>query len=300
MISRLEVKNFQALKNVTVDLGRFTVVVGDSNCGKSALTRSIQALASNIRGSSFVTHGESVASVTAVLDADIVTLEKGDAHGVYRTVAGSEEMEYTKLGGEVPSAVSELLGLDTINFAAQHDTPFLLKDSGATVARILGDLTNVSTVFEAVREANRRRSSLMAEIRTRQNDNKVLAERINTGKSLVGRKDSLVEAEEFLLQIESVSNQILDLERLINGASYEGVVDQVENVDIQEIENALNDYRGLKALLLSVVGSKEKQDIYAEDLKRASEKYDKVHSEFEESLKEANECPLCGQSLSRS
>src|SRR5512139_766548 len=136
MLTHVEVRNFQSLKKVDIELGGFTVIVGASSSGKTAFMRALRALASNIRGTSFITQGEKKASITAHTDNNIVTLEKGETTGTYKI----NDKVYTKLAGGVPEGVSKTLNLQpittessSINFAGQFDRPYLLDDSGATV-----------------------------------------------------------------------------------------------------------------------------------------------------------------------
>ena len=47
MLERLEVKDYQSLADIDIPLGRFTVIVGPSGNGKSALIRALRALWEN-------------------------------------------------------------------------------------------------------------------------------------------------------------------------------------------------------------------------------------------------------------
>jgi AAA15 family ATPase/GTPase len=115
MINSLDVRNFQSLKDVHLDLGLLTVIVGDSNTGKSAVVRALKALASNLRGSSAITLGCRTASISAVCDDSKVTLEKSDTSSSYRvSKAGEPDREFTKIAGETPEEISSLLGLNPV------------------------------------------------------------------------------------------------------------------------------------------------------------------------------------------
>lgn len=170
MITHLAVRNFQSLRKIDLDLGNFTVIVGPSSSGKSALIRAVRALATNVRGNGMITRGQKQMAVTGTLDNGVkITLERDDRAGAYR-LSGDGHHHFTKLGGEVPDKITQALRLDPINFAAQFDKPFLLDESGASVARILGELTNVNTIFEAVRQANRVRANAQSNLKNRRAD----------------------------------------------------------------------------------------------------------------------------------
>jgi exonuclease SbcC len=179
VIERLDIHNWQSLRSVELELGRLTVIVGPSSSGKTALMRAVRALASNVRGAGSITRGQKACAVTARTGEQQITLERSETAGCYRLVdlASGQERTYTKLAGAVPEPVTAALGIDPIptngtslHFAGQFDRPYLLDDSGATVARVLGELTNVTRLFDAVREANRRRNAQAATLRVREAD----------------------------------------------------------------------------------------------------------------------------------
>lgn len=174
MLTRLVVRGFQSLRQVDLDLGTFTVIVGPSSSGKSSVIRAFRALASNVRGSGVITRGQKQMAITATLDAGLkVTLERGERSSAYR-LTGDGDHQFTKLAGEVPELVTKALrldpGPDSINFAGQFDKPYLLDESGATVARQLAELTNVNAIFEAVRAANKIRANALSTLKTRRAD----------------------------------------------------------------------------------------------------------------------------------
>jgi len=163
VLTYLSIRNYQSLHHVDLTLSPFTVIVGPSSSGKSALTRALRTLANNTRGSSFV----STWAKRSVIEASFahrgtVTLTRGaktdDNSYVLTTEPDLPSPMFTKLGGEVPEEVSAFLGIDSsITFADQFDRPYLLADSASEVARTFAALTNVHTVFAAAREANRTR-----------------------------------------------------------------------------------------------------------------------------------------------
>lgn len=302
MINSLDVRNFQSLRTVHLDLGPFTVIVGDSNCGKSALVRSIQALASNVRGSSIVTHGYKLASVSAVTDSATVTFVKGDGQGCYRLAEAGGEKEFTKLAGEVPAQVSEALELDpvkegmSLNFAPQHEPPFLLTSSGSVVARTLGELTKVSTVLEAVREANRRRTSFSGDLKLRVKDLDSVNSSMAVVAELSARKDAIDEVAKLLEDIKSLESEISALSSLAEVLE-KADIEVPEVHDISEVVQAYEDFTSLykslekiRELSTEVVACQRFYDSW-------SDRSVALEEEFHKALEEAGECPICGQQI---
>jgi energy-coupling factor transporter ATP-binding protein EcfA2 len=145
MLNRIEIRNFQSLVHVDLDLAPLTVIVGPSSSGKSAFIRSMRALHENRRGTAFITHGERVASISAHLEQGIVTLTRSTQTAPnHYTVIPSDpahplypKAEFSKLGGDVPSEVSEFLGIAPdevpLSIASQFDKPYLLEPSQARI-----------------------------------------------------------------------------------------------------------------------------------------------------------------------
>ncbi len=171
MFTTVLIRNWQSLRSVDLDLGRFTVIVGASSSGKSAFMRAMRALAATATGSSAITRGASSAAITAHAPAGRVTLEYSRGGWRYRLLKDGNEIEFSKLNRSVPDQITDILALTpALNFAGQFDRPFLLTESGAAVARTLGELTNVDTIYAAVREANRRKATAASTLKTRRAD----------------------------------------------------------------------------------------------------------------------------------
>lgn len=168
MLTQLRLTNYQSHRDTHLELGQFTVILGTSSSGKTSLIRGLKLLVSNARGTSYVRHGARLARVWGAfavfegdpLEAQIqVAIERGPGTSVYElTIPDQDLIRFTKCGTTVPDIVKAAhdLGEDELWVAGQFDRPFLLDETGSKVAKVLGDLTNVSMIFAAVRECNRR------------------------------------------------------------------------------------------------------------------------------------------------
>lgn len=226
MIESLHVQHFQSLDNITLELAPFTVIVGPSSSGKSALTRALHTLIANRRGHAFIAHGERTATITAKTSQGTVTLTRGkstDANSYVIIPADpshplAPQTTYSKLGGEVPPEVSQFLGInprDPIAFASQFDKPYLLDDSPAEIARTLGALTNATVLLEGARRANARRLDKRRTLTTRQADLQSITERVPAFRALAAQRDALAEAEEAIERARTIQQQHDDLARAI-------------------------------------------------------------------------------------
>lgn len=222
MIEKIHVRNFQSLHDVSLELGPFTVIVGPSSSGKSALMRALRTLTSNRRGDEFISHGERTTSITARTDRGTVTLtrSKKTTDNAYVVTPDdpshplAPQRTFTKLGGDTPPEVSRFLGIpakDPINYAGQFDKPYLLDDSAGEVARTLGGLTNVNVIFEAARESNRRKLQDSATLRTRSADLADIKNRVPQYRSLKAQDAALTQAEAHIATARTLEKQIARL-----------------------------------------------------------------------------------------
>ncbi len=308
MITSVAVRNWQSLRSVDLVLGRFTVIVGASSSGKSALLRALRAAASNVSGTAAVSRGADAAAVTVRTTAAIVTLEYAKGAWRYRLVVDGTEQLYTKLNRSVPEAVTRALriapvptGGASINFAGQFDRPYLLAESGATVARELGELTNVDTVFAAVREANRRRANVAATLRSRRDD---LARLVVDADRFTGLRERLTRCERAEATAEraarlhhqvtrlSAAAQALDIAETVLAATVPP--DVPTDTAVVTAQTRLGRYHAL----LRQLGTAQQA---AADADRAatsaavSEQH--LHDHLHELLVRAGTCPTCRQAV---
>lgn len=224
MLNRVEVSNFQSLHSLDIELAAFTVIVGRSSSGKSAFTRALRLLASNQRGSAFITHGERQCRVTAHTDRGVVSIARG-ADDSYTVIPhDGQQRTYSKLGGNTPPEVSSFLGIPStspLNFAGQFDMPYLLKDSAGEVARTLGALTNVNVIFEAAQQSNRKRTQVNASLKVKQADLATITEQRKQYEPLPAQLRALTAAEEALTRAHTTEQYLARLQgltALIDGA----------------------------------------------------------------------------------
>jgi DNA repair ATPase RecN len=161
MITKIGIVNFQSIEQLGVECGPITVFVGESDSGKSAVVRALYAAAFNDYPSDHVRSGAGHSMVVIATDEGVVRAEKGKAKNEYE-IKTSDLKRWSRVGRDVPEEVSALLGFRQVelddgtkfipSIQRQFDGPFLLSDSPSKVAKILGSLTNISTLFAAIRE----------------------------------------------------------------------------------------------------------------------------------------------------
>ncbi len=305
----MSIRNWQSLRAVDLTLGRLTVIVGPSSSGKSALMRAFRAIASNATGAHAVTRGATAAAITVRTDTGSVTLEYARGAWRYRLVDGKREAEYTKLNRSVPEAVTDALRINpvptggtSLNFASQFDKPYLLTDSGSLVARQLGELTNVDTVYSAVREANRRKATTAATLKTRTADlERVTADQasFNGLEQRIGFCDRAERRAEFAQQLVATTSRLTaaidTLEIAENVLARTADLPDLPDITATDQANArLADFRDLvrESARADAEVRRREQDVAA-----AIEQETALADEHQRILVTLGSCPTCGQTI---
>lgn len=140
------IKDFQSLDEAKINVDGVTIIVGETNCGKSACLRAIQAAATNRFKQGQVKEGKEVATVSMRFDTQgqVITVQRHVLGGSPRIKLGPQV--YTKLGRTLPKEVSDFLNIASVNingeqysctFHPQFSKPILLEYSQQKVMEIL-------------------------------------------------------------------------------------------------------------------------------------------------------------------
>lgn len=309
MIESVKISNFQSLQDVEMEFGQFTVIVGASSSGKSAVTRAIKAVTSNKLDSDKITKGSKHAAISLKTENAVVTIEResGDTSVYKLAKTGSKEQSFTKLNRGVPTEVTEALGIlpstkevESINFAGQFDTPYLLKEGSSAVARVLGELTNVSTIFAAVREASRRAKNASALVNLRRKDQNKLVEQLGTYANVAKQSKMVTSAENCLVQATKLDAQVKRLGELLEAASkaseaLSGIKEISELPDLASVLNAQKNLTSYKNILRNVVIAQK--DIRDQELaiEKADSQIMQAEKDLHDMLMTAGKCPTCNQ-----
>jgi DNA repair ATPase RecN len=311
LIQSIRVKNFQSLHDVQLEFGKFTVIVGASSSGKSALTRAIKAVASNSLDSDYITKGSKHSSVSLYTDNQIITIEResGGTSAYKVTNSRGEEQSFTKLNRQVPAQVTAALGItpgtkevESIHFAGQFDTPYLLKDGASNVARVLGELTNVSTIFEAVRESSKRAKAASGVLNLRKKDQEKLLTQISDYANVGTEAKAVTKAEQLLTECNQLQQQIAALTALSQQLTTASEARQaIKNIpELPDLDPLLEAHKKLdtfKTIVRQLVHSRDLLNKSQTSIVEADAAIILAEEELHNTLVAAGECPTCNQKV---
>jgi len=209
VLNKVRIIDFQSLHDVDLELGRFTVIVGPSDVGKSAVIRAIHSAVTNRSGQDFIRSGAKESKIALVFEDGVLAWLKGGS-ATYKL--GKKEFE--KPGRTVPEEVANFLRLGDIqvgdeklnpNIHGQFQPPFLVTSSPGTRARLIGEMSGINTLYLAIAESNRRGQASKRLRTTRIGDLEKSKEElrgyshlpaVQVGLNAVGKKLKAVEAKE--------------------------------------------------------------------------------------------------------
>lgn len=200
---KIRTQKFQAIDDSTIEIDRFTVVVGPSNTGKSALIRSIIAVLTNKRGNAFVKKGAENADILLENKGHSVRLIKGKTTEYYL-----DGVHHPKAGKSTPKDEIARLGILPITAGGsvyypqiqkQFDRPFIISESSPTVAaELLSASKHNQILTRAIKNAQSDLRKKEAELSLRDTQLKNLKTLVNTvgeiHPRILGTKQTVLEA----------------------------------------------------------------------------------------------------------
>jgi exonuclease SbcC len=178
MIKRIILENYMSHTHTVIEpADGLTVLVGENNCGKSAVVSALQTLCTNERGDYMVRHGAKEAGVAVETDDGHVVEWRRKGSVVSYRIDGED---IHRLKGDVPEGLHEVLRLPEVetesetfdvHFGEQKSPIFLLAQPGSKAALFFASSSDAAALMEMQRrhrnhvtEAKRREKRLSASI----------------------------------------------------------------------------------------------------------------------------------------
>lgn len=258
----IEIKGFQSIEKVTLQVEGFTAIVGRSNIGKSAIVRALKCALTNSSGTAFVRHTahcaratrgtkscKCQASVHIKMEGFDLLWEKGDAINQYTfngnvyANPGPGIPDFLVGSGLSPVKVGDSIG--SIQIAEQFYPIFLLNQSGPAIAEAISDVARLARINTATRLVEKDRKEAVATRKIRAKDAELLRvrlqgyARLEEALQMVGdveQQDRLLGEMERL--IELLSGYELAYQELVSSVAHLSRVEGVDPPPIEPVQEA--------------------------------------------------------------
>lgn len=203
------IQDFQSISKANIEPHGLTLIVGESNQGKSAILRAVKAAAENHFRPGQVKTGHQFAQV------HFKDTDTGDVLSVRRSYQGGSplyrlnDLEFSKLGRSLPQEVLDFLSLSevdvagesvSVNFHTQFQKPLLLDKSQQKIMELLSTSSSMEDLKKAKQLVNEQRLQLQGSLKS-------LSQRhIEALKAL---EQAHLRADE-VSKLESVLNPLID------------------------------------------------------------------------------------------
>lgn len=154
MIESIRLRNFQRHKDLLVELSpHLTVLIGESDVGKSSVIRALRFVCFNRpSGSFFIKHGTKNVRVDLRVDGHVITRQKGEKGNV----CVLDKKEFAALRRDVPEEVANLLNVSEVNVSQQHEATFWLSKTAGEVSKELNAVINLDLIDKTLSILNSR------------------------------------------------------------------------------------------------------------------------------------------------
>jgi DNA repair exonuclease SbcCD ATPase subunit len=197
MLTKLTLQNFQCHRKLEIPLSRITTIVGASDVGKSVCIRALNYVClNNLRGNSFITHGEDKCSISLEADGQSIQRIKTKTSNSYAT----DINEYAAVSSEVPPDIAKNLNIGEINIANQHDPLFWFSLTSGQLAKELNAIADIAWVDRVLQVSVSDLRKLNAEL-------DVTNSRILELESEAKQTEWVPQADEELQRLESLESK---------------------------------------------------------------------------------------------
>lgn len=232
----VEVENFQSIVKTSLQIDGYTVILGRSNIGKSALVRAIQCALTGALGTDFVRHGAKCerrlrkskkcrcqTTVTIKGDGLKVIWEKGDDINQYRITRGDGvEQVYNALDRGDPEFLKPEFqqvqigdSKELLQVSEQFKPIFLLNKTGGVIADVLSDVAKLDDINEAVRLVNKDRKDAVSTRTVREEDTKSLRKELASFVEVPGLLNRSQVLEDRVVKAKKLEASVKELDRFL-------------------------------------------------------------------------------------
>lgn len=236
----VEIKNFQAIDELKLEIEGFTALVGRTNIGKSSIVRALKTALSGGSGSGFVRHDartcsrilsgakscKCFSSVKVMFGEGQGFLWEKGGKGINRYTVWKDgnQAVYDRVGQSMD--VPEVLGAQfapvklgpedsLLQVTDQFDAPFLLNLSGGVVADILSDIGQLDDINQAMAAVSKDRRAAIAARKIREGDAEALGRQLEAYAALDQHLVNVGAIRAEGVRVTEMSGRLVLIDRLI-------------------------------------------------------------------------------------
>lgn len=207
----IHARDFQSIRDASLDVSGLTVVTGTNNSGKTAMVRAFRGVFANARGTSFVRHGTNFSSVTVSFHGGPwVTWEKGSP-SINRYKLDGLTLENVSHG---PPEEVRAMGVRSVTLGDREVWPqialqmsgpiFLLDAPGSVMAEAVSDVERVAQLNAALRACESERKEEASTLKIRSKD-------LAQVRSRLGKMSSFPKVREDFETVESSHASLVEM-----------------------------------------------------------------------------------------
>jgi exonuclease SbcC len=263
MINSLHLSNFQSHEDTLIEFDPgVNVVIGPSRSGKTSVLRGLKWVRYNkpagMAFNSYWNRDKKKAPIE-MFKASVIIGDKEITRGRDSTWNGYEveaNETYSAVGQDVPEQIEDLFNMTEVNIQSQFDTPFLLSESNAEIARFLNKTIKLDKIDQVLSKAELERRRLNKDIKEKTESISSLTEQLedmswvdDVEKLMISaerRSERLEGKREEILELKDLKESIINMEREVFSLSfdYDGTLKKISKA--KSIEEKIISLQGVK------------------------------------------------------
>lgn len=293
MIKSINLINFQSHADTRLEFDPgVNCIIGSSRSGKTAILRALVGNRYNKFGLSFNSYWnrdgkkiKSLYSSTVFFDDDKEVTRGRDQN--WNGYELEENHTFEALGTNVPEEIEAIWNMSEINIQKQFDSPYLLGESSAEVARILNKTIKLDKIDKVLAEAEDRRRKLNKTITSEKESLESLKKQYSEMNWIEDVDKLIVAAERRHDRIDAKEKEKDNLLQLIE--NIEELKKGIIEIDFEPVLQSIDEYRGVKEHLVKIGSEAEtldnlldQIDMYYQTIEEVPEGLDKAVQKMEE------------------
>lgn len=262
---KLSIKNFQSIEYQEFEFNNFSILIGSSNLGKSAIVRALRAVLYNEFDKSYIRFGEDTTNISLELNTNISKIEYTRSYkksiNEYKVYYSDGKIEILdKVGIESIQPLKDLgfkyLELDrsndkiNTNFQSQLEGLFLFNSSDVIISSFFNKVFNVDKYENALRECNKDITQFTKDYNLAIETNTSIDSQLNDAKII---NEDLKIKYDNILNIKNKFDSLLNIKNKIDLLKIHTSTIHTLNSDLSNIKSIKNYLNKSNSLLNKIV-----------------------------------------------